>query len=84
MEYIIVVLLTFVVSASVAMLGCLVGVTYNFLEWITNKRFKWMYPVAGILWIIGFIPSIICFVLIFAWEFYTYVTVWYHYTQRVG
>jgi len=75
MEYIIIIKLIFSASVSIAVLGCFVGVAYNFLEWVTNKRFKWMYPIADILWLIGFISAIICFVLIFAWKFYMYITV---------
>lgn len=71
MENEIILLLAFVISASVAMLGCIVGLTYNLMEWVTGMEFKWMYPVASILWITGLIPSIISLILIWILGIYT-------------
>lgn len=73
MSYIIVVILIFIISIFLVQVGCFIGILYNILEWVFNRTFKWMYPIAGIFWVVGFTLAIVSFVLIQAWKIYEYI-----------
>ncbi len=56
-------IIAFLVSFSIGSLGCFLGIFYNILECITGREFKWMYPIANILWFTGFLSNIIIIII---------------------
>lgn len=65
MEESIIWILILTLSLVAAALGCAVGLFYNFIEWITGKKFKWMYPIASILWVVGMTTFIVTVIVLF-------------------
>lgn len=55
----------------IAVLGCFVGFAYNILEYIFKRDFKWMHPIAGLLWVLGFYPFLVLVVIHLLTQHYT-------------
>lgn len=65
MDYILSLGVMFYLSIIIVCLGTFIGFIYLFLEWVTNKTFKWMYPISNILLSLGMLGIITAFIILY-------------------
>jgi len=64
MEYGMKLMLWLVFFGSLQIFAVLIAIIYHFFEWITDKKFKWMYPISNITSDFGILGVVIILILL--------------------